>query len=139
VFATEFCEGTLDEVGAIVGDDVVWEAVSVDELADKLGSGLPVTLGDWLGLDPLCEFVDGHEQVGVTHWSLFELANHVESQIPNGHVMGIVLSTELGICVWLAYFWHPSQHLTTSTVSVWAVTQSKPWRMALATSEDAPV
>jgi hypothetical protein len=66
VLAAEFHEGTLDEVGAIVGDDAVREAIAKDELADELGSYLPVALGDWLGLYPLCELVDGHEQVGET-------------------------------------------------------------------------
>jgi hypothetical protein len=31
-----FHEGTIDEVGAIVGDDTVREAVVVDELVDEL-------------------------------------------------------------------------------------------------------
>jgi hypothetical protein len=54
VLAVEFCESTLNKVGAVIGDDVVREAIAVDELSDKLGSSLPVALGDWLGLDPIC-------------------------------------------------------------------------------------
>src|SRR5215216_4186763 len=33
----------------------------------------------------------------------------------NSQVMGIVLSAELGTCVWLAYFWHPTHRWTMST------------------------
>jgi hypothetical protein len=61
VLAAELHEGTLDKVGAVVTDDTVREALAVDELVDKLSSSLSVTLGDWLGLNPLCEFVD-HEE-----------------------------------------------------------------------------
>jgi hypothetical protein len=66
VLAAEFREGTLDKVGVIVADDAVWEAIAVDKLADELGGCLPVALGDWLGLYPLGELFDRHEQVGVT-------------------------------------------------------------------------
>jgi hypothetical protein len=79
VLAAELHKGTLDEVGAVVSDDAVREAIAVDELVEELGSILSIALDDWLGLNPLCEFVDHNEQVSVSSWSLLELANHMES------------------------------------------------------------
>jgi hypothetical protein len=100
MLAAKLREGTLDEVGAAVGDDAVREAVTIDELTDELGSGLPVALGDWLGLNPLCEFVNRNEQVGMSSWSSLELAYQFESpdrEWPG--VMRIILSAELGTYV----------------------------------------
>src|SRR3954452_13150201 len=59
-------------------------------------------------------------------------------QAANGQVMGIFFSAELGRCVWLAYFWHPTHLCTMSVASTCAVIQYKPARSALATRERAP-
>jgi hypothetical protein len=58
-------EGTLDEVGAVVGDDVVRKAIVVDELANELGGGLAIAISDSLGLNPLGEVVDRDQQMIV--------------------------------------------------------------------------
>jgi hypothetical protein len=54
----ELGEGTHDEVGAIVSDDVVWKAIAVYQFADELSGGLAIAISDWLGLNPLGEFVN---------------------------------------------------------------------------------
>jgi hypothetical protein len=53
------------EVCAIVGDDVVWHAVSVDDRLEKLDRRGRFLIGDWDGFDPLGELVDGDQQVSV--------------------------------------------------------------------------
>jgi hypothetical protein len=50
--------GALGEVGAVVSDDDVWEAVTVDEFTKELGGCHPVTLLSGLRLHPLCELVN---------------------------------------------------------------------------------
>jgi hypothetical protein len=100
MLVAELRKGNVDEVGAAVGDDAMREAVMIDELADELSRGLPVTLGDCLGLNPLCEFVNRNEQVGMSSWSSLELAYHFESpdrEWPG--VMRIILSAELGTSI----------------------------------------
>jgi hypothetical protein len=53
------------EVGAIVGDDVVWYAISVDDGLEKLDRRSRFLIRDWDGFDPLGELVDGDQQVSV--------------------------------------------------------------------------
>jgi hypothetical protein len=79
VLLAELSHGALRKIGAIVGDDAVWEAITVDELTDELGGGFPVALCDGLGLDPLSELVDCNEQVSVASLGFLELSHHVES------------------------------------------------------------
>jgi hypothetical protein len=52
----EFAHG---EVGAIVGDDAVRHAVSVDDRLEELDRRSRFLIGDWDGFDPLGELVDG--------------------------------------------------------------------------------
>jgi hypothetical protein len=49
------------EVGAIVGDDVVWYAISVDDGLEKLDRRSRFLIRDWDGFDPLGELVDGNQ------------------------------------------------------------------------------
>jgi hypothetical protein len=53
------------EVGAIVGDDAVWYAVSVDDGFEKLDRRSRFLIGDWDSFDPLGELVNGDQQVSV--------------------------------------------------------------------------
>jgi hypothetical protein len=53
------------EVGAVVSDDAVWYAISVDDGLKKLDRRSPFLIGDWDGFDSLGELVDGDQQVSV--------------------------------------------------------------------------
>jgi hypothetical protein len=64
-FFGELLEFARGEVGAVVGDDVVWHAVSVDDILKKLDHRGRFLIGDWDGFDPLGELVDGDQQVSV--------------------------------------------------------------------------
>jgi hypothetical protein len=53
------------EIGAVVGDDAVWHAISVDDGLKKLDRCSRLLIGDLDGFDPLGELVDGNQQVNV--------------------------------------------------------------------------
>jgi hypothetical protein len=53
------------EVGAIVGDDAVWYAVSVDDRLEELDRRSRFLIGDWDSFDPLGELVNGDQRVSV--------------------------------------------------------------------------
>jgi hypothetical protein len=53
------------EVGAVVGDDDVRYAISVDDGVKELDRRSRFLLADWDGFDPLRELVDGDQQVSV--------------------------------------------------------------------------
>jgi hypothetical protein len=60
-FFGELLEFARGEVGAVVGDDAVWHAVSVDDRLEKLDRRGRFLIGDWDGFDPLGELVDGDQ------------------------------------------------------------------------------
>jgi hypothetical protein len=49
----ELLKFARNEVGAVVGDDVVWYAISVDDGLKKLDHHSRFLIGDWDGFDPL--------------------------------------------------------------------------------------
>jgi hypothetical protein len=53
------------EVGAVVGDDAVRHAVSVDDGLEELDRHSRFLIGDWDSFDPLGELVNGDQQVSV--------------------------------------------------------------------------
>jgi hypothetical protein len=59
-FFGELLEFARGEVGVIVGDDVVWHAVSVDDRLEKLDRRGRFLISDWDGFDPLGELIDGN-------------------------------------------------------------------------------
>jgi hypothetical protein len=61
----ELLKFTRGEVGAVVGDDAIWHAISVDDGLEKLDRRSRFLIGDWDGFDPLGELVDGDQQVSV--------------------------------------------------------------------------
>jgi hypothetical protein len=61
----ELLKRARSEVGAVVGDDVVWHAISVNDGFKKLDLRSRLLIGDWDGFDPLGELVDGDQQVSV--------------------------------------------------------------------------
>jgi hypothetical protein len=58
----EFARG---EVGAVVGDDAVWYAISVNDRLEEFDRRSRLLIGDWDGFDPLGELVDGDQQISV--------------------------------------------------------------------------
>jgi len=58
------------ELGAVVGDDHVRDSESVDDVGEEKDGLLGADVGDGSSLDPFGEFVDVHEQVGVTPFCL---------------------------------------------------------------------
>jgi hypothetical protein len=61
----ELLKFTCGEVGAVVGDDAVRHAISVDDGLKKLDRRSRFLIGDWDSFDPLGELIDGDQQVGV--------------------------------------------------------------------------
>jgi hypothetical protein len=61
----EFLKFARGEVGAVVGDDAIRYAVSVDDGLEELDCRGRFLVGDWDGFDPLGELVDGDQQVSV--------------------------------------------------------------------------
>jgi hypothetical protein len=55
------------------------EAVAMDELIDKLGSGLSIVVGDRICFDPLPKLVECNKKMGVASWSTLELSDHIKS------------------------------------------------------------
>jgi hypothetical protein len=53
------------EVGAVVGDDVVRHAVSVDDGLEELDRHSCFLIRDWDSFDPFGELVNGDQQVSV--------------------------------------------------------------------------
>jgi hypothetical protein len=64
-FFGELLEFAHGEVGAVVGDDAVWHAVSVNGRLEKLDRRSRFLIGDWDSFDPLGELVDGDQQVSM--------------------------------------------------------------------------
>jgi hypothetical protein len=62
----ELSKFSRGEIGAVVGDDAVWYAISVDDGLEKLDRRSRFLIGDWDGFDPLGELVDGDPQVSVS-------------------------------------------------------------------------
>jgi hypothetical protein len=62
----EFLEFAQGEVGAVVGDDVVWYAIPVDDGLEELDRRGRLLVGDRDIFDPLGEFIYGDLQVCVT-------------------------------------------------------------------------
>jgi hypothetical protein len=52
-FFGELLEFACGEVGAVVGDDAVWHAVSVNDRLEKLDRHGRFLIGDWDSFDPL--------------------------------------------------------------------------------------
>ena len=67
------------ECGSEVGDDVVQETESVDDIFEELDCFLYSGRDKRFILDPLGELVDGDIHVPKTTWRWLERPNHVQS------------------------------------------------------------
>ena len=70
------------ELGAVVGDDRIRDPKPEDNVSEEQNSLLILDLADGSSLDPLGEFVDCHQPVGVAPGCLLQWANVVQS--PHG-------------------------------------------------------
>ena len=84
VAVAESEEGAAGELSAIVGDDAVGDAESVDDVQKELDGPLCSDRGDWFCFNPLCELVDGDEKVRVAPGRLLERTNHVQTSDGEG-------------------------------------------------------
>ena len=60
-----------------VGDDVVWETESVDDIFEELDCFLCSSRDERFILDPLGELINGDVYVPNTTWSWLERPNHI--------------------------------------------------------------
>jgi len=67
---TEVQELFAGELSAIVGDDDVWNPKLVDDVGEEKDGLLGANVRDGSSLDPFGEFVDGHQQMGVSPYCL---------------------------------------------------------------------
>jgi len=67
------------EVSPVVGDNIVRNAESVDDVEEELDHLFRVDVGDGLRLYPLGELVDCYEQVSEAAWAPFEGSYPVEA------------------------------------------------------------
>jgi len=58
------------ELGAVVGDDYVWDSKPMYDVGEEKDGLLGANVGDGSSLDPFGEFVDGHQQVCVPPFRL---------------------------------------------------------------------
>jgi hypothetical protein len=114
------------------------EAVAIDELADKLGSGLSIAVGDRICFDPLPKLVECNKQMGVASWSALELSDHIESPDREWPVDGDRLQCRAWNMRLVGLFLAPDATSNdVDCVGVGGEQVEAQWRMALATSEHA--
>jgi len=58
------------ELSAVVGDDNVGDPKPVDDVGEEKDGLLGVDVHDGSSLEPFGEFVDGHQQMGVSTYCL---------------------------------------------------------------------
>ena len=90
---TEILHLTFRKVCAIICDDAVWKAKAEDNLFEKLNCRSCITLADGLRFNPFSELVNRHQQVGLFVLGSLKGSNHIEPQVANGQVIGIILNS----------------------------------------------
>ena len=78
----ETSQGSFGEVGAVVGDDAVWDAISRGDVGDESPGSRPIQLLDWPGIYPLGELVHIDKQMSHAAACCLEWSHHV--QPPDG-------------------------------------------------------
>jgi len=58
------------ELSVVVGDDDIGDPKLVDDVGEEKDGLLGADVGDGSSLNPFGEFVDGHQQVGVSPFGL---------------------------------------------------------------------
>jgi len=67
------------DLSAVVGDDDIGDPKPVDDVGEEKDGLLGVDVHDGSSLDPLGEFVNGHQQMGVASCRLLERPYEVET------------------------------------------------------------
>lgn len=92
LISAEIAEVLSNEIGAIISDDAMRYAISVDDALDELNGTGRIRLHDRLGFNPLCELVYAMRRClkpsGVVFWGPTISRPHTAK----GHVRGIILS-----------------------------------------------
>jgi hypothetical protein len=79
------------ELGAIIGDDRVGYAESIDDFSEEQDRLLGADIDNGLGLDPLRELVHSYEKVGEAPRRLTVRSHHVEVPDCKGPHDGVCL------------------------------------------------
>ena len=69
---TKFFHGAFRQIGTIVSYDAVWKTKVKYHLFHELNRRGCITLTNWLCLNPLCELVNRHQEVGLLILGPFE-------------------------------------------------------------------
>jgi len=69
----------VSELSAIVGDDDIGDPKPVDDVGEEKDGLLGADVRDGSSLDSLGEFVDGHQQIGVSSCRFLERPYEVET------------------------------------------------------------
>ena len=85
---TKFLHSSFGQISAIIRYNAVWKAKAKNHLFDELNSRCRVTLTDRLCLDPLCEFVNRHQKVGLFILGTFKRPNHIKPPVMDVGVLG---------------------------------------------------
>jgi hypothetical protein len=84
------------ELGAIVGNDRVGDAETIDDVGEERDRLLRVDVDNGSSLDPLRELVDRYEEVGEAPGACQSGPTMSRFQTAKGHVMGIVCNACAG-------------------------------------------
>ena len=90
---TELFHGTLGQISTIASYNVVRKAKTKDHLIHELNRYGCVTLTNWLCLNPHCEFVNRHQEMGLFIFGPFESPTISIPQTANGQAIGIILNS----------------------------------------------
>ena len=90
---TKFFHSTLAQISAIISYDVVGKTKVKNHLFDELNRYCRVTLTDWLCFDPLCEFVNRHQKVGLFIFGPFKSPTISSPQTVKDQVIGIMCNS----------------------------------------------
>ena len=75
---TKIFHSTVGQITAIISYNVVGKTKLEDHLFDELNHRRHVTLANWLCFNPLCKFVNRHQEVCLFIFGPFERPNHIK-------------------------------------------------------------
>ena len=89
----ELLHGTFGQIGTIICDDTMWKAKPENHFFDELNRHGRITLANRFCLHPLCKLVNRHQEVGLLIFGPSKRSNHIQPQVTNGQVIGIILNS----------------------------------------------
>ena len=90
---TKILHGAFRQISTIVSYNAVWKAKAKYHPFHELNRRGCVTLANWLCFNPLCEFVNCHQEVGLLILGPFKGPTMSSPQTANGQVIGIIRSS----------------------------------------------